>query len=233
LQLLELRDVHAHYGATTALRGVSLAVEPGDFVAIVGPNGAGKTTTLRAISGTVKTSGEVFMDGERVGRRTPESMAKRGVAHLPTRGGTFPALTVLDNLRLGAWVQRAPSTRDLAHVFEFFPVLYDRRGQRAGALTAGEQQMLAVGRALMGHPRLLLVDEPSVGAAPGLLRPLFEVLQRLNEGGAAVVLVEQNAAVALSAARRAYVLSSGRVVRDGNSADLAADESLRSAYLEG
>jgi len=231
LSLLELRDVHAHYGAITALRGVSLAAEPGDFVAILGPNGAGKTTTLRAISGSVKTSGDVLLDGERIGHRTPEGMAKRGVAHLPTRGGTLPTLTVLDNLRLGAWVQRGPSTRDLAHVFEFFPTLYDRRAQQARTLSAGEQRMLALGRALMGHPRLLLVDEPSAGVEPNVVRALFEALRRLNEGGTAILVVEQRAVLALSAARRGYVLESGRVVREGGSADLAADASLRSAYL--
>ena len=230
MSLLELRDVHAHYGAITALRGVSLAAEPGDFVAILGPNGAGKTTTLRAISGSVKTSGDVLLDGERVGHRTPEGMAKRGVVHLQTRGGTFPALTVLDNLRLGAWVQRGPSARDLAHVFEFFPTLYDRRAQQAATLPAGEQQMLAIGRALMGHPRLLLVDEPSAGVEPSVLRALFEVLRRLNEGGTTVVVVEQKAGPALAAARHAYVLESGLVVREGAGADLAADESVRSAY---
>jgi len=230
LPLLELRDVHAHYGATTALRGVSLAVETGDFVAILGPSGAGKTTTLRAISGTVKTSGDLLLDGQRIGHRTPEAMAKRGVVPLPTRGGVFPNLPVLDNLRLGAWVKRAPSARDLAHVFEFFPELYERRAERAETLSAAGQQMLALGRSLMGHARLLLVDEPSAAVARDQLRPLFDVLRRLNEAGTTVVLVEQRVVPALAAARRAYVLDAGRVVREGDSAELARDEPLRTAY---
>ena len=143
MSLLELRDVNARYGEIRALHGVTLTVEDGDFVAILGANGAGKTTTLRAISGTVKTSGDVLLDGERAFRRTPESMARRGVTHVPEGRGTFATLSVLDNLRLGAWVQRGLSTRDLAHVFEFFPQLYERRDEPAGALSGGEQQMLA------------------------------------------------------------------------------------------
>jgi branched-chain amino acid transport system ATP-binding protein len=230
LPLLELRDVHAHYGATTALRGVFLAVETGDFVALLGPNGAGKTTTLRAISGSVKTSGDLLFDGQRIGHRTPEAMAKRGVAHLPTRGGIFPTLSVLDNLRLGAWVQRGASSRDLAHVFEYFPALYEHRTDRAMTLSAAEQQMLALGRALMGHPRLLLVDEPSAAVPRDELRPLLDVLRWLNESGTTVVVAEQRLLPALAAARRAYVLDSGRVAREGDSAELAVDESLRGSF---
>ena len=231
MSLLDLRDVHARYGAVAALHGVTLTVESGDFVAILGANGAGKTTTLRAISGTVKTSGDVLLDGERVLRRTPERMARRGVAHIPQAGGTFASLTVLDNLHLGAWVQRAPSTRDLAHVFEFFPSLYDHRRRRAGTLSGGEQRMLAVGRAMMARPRLLLLDEPSLGLAPLVVRELFVVLRRLNEAGTAIVAAEQRPGIALDAARQAVMLDEGRVVLTGTAAELRSRDAVRRAYL--
>jgi branched-chain amino acid transport system ATP-binding protein len=231
LSLLELRGVEARYGAVTALHGVSLSVDTGDFVAILGANGAGKTTTLRAISGSVKTSGDVLLDGERIARRTPDRMARRGVAHVPEGRGTFPTLTVLDNLRLGAWVQRSPSARDLARVFEFFPRLYERRNERAGTLSGGEQQMLALGRAMMARPRLLLLDEPSLGLAPLVVRQIFAALRRMNETGTTVVVVEQNAVLALDAAQHAYLLEAGRVVLGGASTDLRADDAVRRSYL--
>jgi branched-chain amino acid transport system ATP-binding protein len=173
LSLLELRDVDARYGEIRALHGVSLSIDEGDFVAILGANGAGKTTTLRSISGTVKTSGEVLLDGQKVFRRTPESMARQGIAHVPEGRGTFSTFSVLDNLRLGAWVQRGFSDRDLAHVFEFFPRLYERRDQQAGTLSGGEQQMLALARAMMAKPRVLLLDEPWRGRAPLLGREII------------------------------------------------------------
>jgi branched-chain amino acid transport system ATP-binding protein len=231
LSLLELRDVHARYGEIRALHGVTLSVDEGDFIAILGANGAGKTTTLRAVSGTVKTSGDVVLDGHRLLRRTPEAMAKRGVAHVPEGRGTFSSLSVLDNLRLGAWVQRGPSPRDLAHVFEFFPRLFERREQQAGTLSGGEQQMLALGRAMMAKPRLLLLDEPSLGLAPLVTREIFRILARMNEDGVTIVVVEQNASLALAAARHAYVLETGRVVLGGEASDLRANESVRRSYL--
>jgi branched-chain amino acid transport system ATP-binding protein len=231
LSLLELRDLEARYGEISALHGVSLTVAAGDFVAILGANGAGKTTTLRAISGTVRTTGDVLLDGERLYRRTPEGMAKRGVAHLPEGRGTFSTFSVLDNLRLGAWVHRGTSRRDLARVFEFFPWLYDRREQQAGTLSGGEQQMLALGRAMMAKPRLLLLDEPSLGLAPLVVREIFEVLRLLNESGTTILVVEQNASLALAAARHAFVLETGRIVLAGESASLREDESVRRSYL--
>jgi len=231
LPLLELRDVGARYGEIRALHGVTLTVDEGDFVAILGANGAGKTTTLRAISGTVKTTGDVLLDGHKIFRRTPESMARRGVAHVPEGRGTFTTLSVLDNLRLGAWVQSGLSARDLARVFEFFPRLYERRDQQAGTLSGGEQQMLALGRAMMAKPRLLLLDEPSLGLAPLIVREIFATLRTLNESGTTVVVVEQNATLALSAARHAYVLETGRVVLGGEAADLQKNESVRRSYL--
>ena len=230
MALLELQDVEARYGEIRALHGVTLTVDEGDFVAILGANGAGKTTTLRAISGTVKTSGDVLFDGSKVFRRTPEAMAKRGVAHVPEGRGTFASLSVLDNLKLGGWT-RGASGRDLARVFEEFPRLYERRDQQAGTLSGGEQQMLALGRAMMARPRLLLLDEPSLGLAPLVVREIFEVLRRLNEDGATIVVVEQNAMLALGAAQHAYVLETGRVVLGGDAADLQKNESVRRSYL--
>ena len=231
MKLLELRDIEARYGEIRALHGVTLSVEDRDFVAILGANGAGKTTTLRAISGTVKTTGEVFLEGSRVFRRTPEAMARRGVTHVPEGRGTFTTLSVLDNLRLGAWTQRGTSQRDLAHVFEFFPLLYERREQQAGTLSGGEQQMLALGRAMMARPRLLLLDEPSLGLAPLVVREIFDALRRMNEAGTTIVVVEQNATLALAAAKHAFVLETGRVVLGGEAADLRANESVRRSYL--
>jgi branched-chain amino acid transport system ATP-binding protein len=229
--LLELRDVGARYGEIRALHGVTLSVADGDFVAILGANGAGKTTTLRAISGTVKTTGDILLEGEKLHRRTPEAMARRGVAHVPEGRGTFASLSVLDNLRLGAWTQRGTSSRDLVRVFEFFPLLYTRRDQQAGTLSGGEQQMLALGRALMARPRILLLDEPSLGLAPLVVREIFETLRRMNDDGTTIVVVEQNAMLALSAAQHAFVLETGRVVLGGDAADLRLDESVRRSYL--
>jgi branched-chain amino acid transport system ATP-binding protein len=231
LPLLELRDVEARYGEVRALHGVTLSVDDGDFVAILGANGAGKTTTLRAISGTVKTSGEVLLEGAKLFRRTPEGMARRGVAHVPEGRGTFTTLSVLDNLRLGAWTQRGTSQRDLARVFEFFPLLFQRRDQQAGTLSGGEQQMLALGRAMMAKPRLLLLDEPSLGLAPLVVREIFDALRRMNESGTTIVVVEQNATLALGAAKHAFVLETGRIVLGGEAADLRANESVRRSYL--
>jgi branched-chain amino acid transport system ATP-binding protein len=231
LSLLELRDVEARYGEVRALHGVTLSVDDGDFVAILGANGAGKTTTLRAISGTVKTTGELFFEGAKLFRRTPEGMARRGVAHVPEGRGTFVTLSVLDNLRLGAWTQRGTSQRDLVRVFEFFPLLYQRREQQAGTLSGGEQQMLALGRAMMAKPRLLLLDEPSLGLAPLVVREIFDALRRMNESGTTIVVVEQNAALALRAAKHAFLLETGRVVLGGEAADLRANESVRRSYL--
>jgi branched-chain amino acid transport system ATP-binding protein len=231
LSLLELRDVEARYGQVRALHGVTLTIDDGDFVAILGANGAGKTTTLRAISGTVKSTGQIVFEGEPLHRRTPDGMARRGVAHVPEGRGTFASLSVFDNLRLGAWTQRGQSARDLVRVYEFFPVLYDRRDQQAGTLSGGEQQMLALGRAMMARPRLLLLDEPSLGLAPLVTREIFARLGELNENGTTILVVEQNAALALGAAKHAYVLETGRVVLGGTAEELRRDDSIRRSYL--
>ena len=229
--VLAVETLTAGYDEAAVIRDVELTVGAGEVVALLGANGAGKTTTLRAISGTVRTSGDVLLDGQKVFRRTPEAMARRGIAHVPEGRGTFSTLSVLDNLRLGAWVHGNASPRDLAHVFEFFPRLYERRQQQAGLLSGGEQQMLALGRAMMAKPRLLLIDEPSLGLAPLAAREIFDVLVRMNESGTTVVVVEQNATMALQAAQHAFVLETGRVVLSGKAADLQRDASVRRSYL--
>jgi branched-chain amino acid transport system ATP-binding protein len=232
LSLLELRDVEARYGPVRALHGVTLDVDEGELVSVLGANGAGKTTTLRAISGTVRASGDIVLDGQRVTRRGPEAMARLGVAHVPEGRGTFAALSVLDNLRLGAWTRRGALDADLRRVFAFFPRLEERRDQQAGTLSGGEQQMLALGRALMARPRLLLLDEPSLGLAPLVVREIFEALSKMNaDDGTTIVVVEQNAVLALRHAARAYVLETGRVVLGGPAEELRANESVRRSYL--
>jgi branched-chain amino acid transport system ATP-binding protein len=231
--LLELENVEARYGATKALHGVSLAVEDGSIVAVLGANGAGKTTTLRAVSGTVRHSGDIVFDGQRLGRRGPEAAARLGIAHVPEGRGTFAELSVKENLRLGAYTQRTAAFKaDYARVLNLFPWMRRREGQQAGTLSGGEQQMLALGRALMQRPRLLLLDEPSLGLAPSVVAEIFRIVRELNEKeGLSVLVVEQNAAIALDAAARAYVLEVGRVVVTGTSEELRRDESVRRSYL--
>jgi branched-chain amino acid transport system ATP-binding protein len=231
--LLELTGVEARYGPVTALHGVSMTVAEREVVAVLGANGAGKTTTLRAISGTVKRSGEIRLAGGALGR-TPEAVARRGIAHVPEGRGTFAELSVQENLRLGAYLRRDRSSirSDFERVYSYFPQLADRRGQQAGTLSGGEQQMLALGRALMLRPRLLLLDEPSLGLAPLVVAELFGIVRRLNaDDGLAVLVVEQNATVALDVASRAYVLEAGRVAVEGTSEELRENESVRKSYL--
>jgi branched-chain amino acid transport system ATP-binding protein len=231
--LLDLRGVEARYGPVTALRGVSLSVEEGHVAAVLGANGAGKTTTLRAVSGTVRRSGEIALGGRRIDKLGPEAVAQLGVAHVPEGRGTFAELSVWDNLRLGAHTRRDGAVKqDVERVFELFPRLAERRDQQAGTLSGGEQQMLALGRALMMRPRLLLLDEPSLGLAPLVVREIFRVLAELNEReGLTVLVVEQNAIIALAAARTAVVLESGRVVVEGAAAELRDDPTVRRSYL--
>ena len=233
MALLELRDVEARYGQVRALDGVSLAVEQGQIVAVLGANGAGKTTTLRAISGTVKRSGEILFDGKPLGRRGPESVAKLGVAHVPEGRGTFAELSVEENLRLGAYVApRLDSTTTSRASRTYFPWIATRLDQHAGTLSGGEQQMLALARALMSRPRMLLLDEPSLGLAPLVTREIFRIVSELNEKeGLTVLVVEQNAAIALEVASYAYVLEVGKVAVSGPSEELARNESVRKSYL--
>jgi branched-chain amino acid transport system ATP-binding protein len=227
--LLELNGVSARYGQVAALHGVSLTVAEGEIVALLGANGAGKTTTLRAVSGTVRRSGDVVFGGKRLGRVTPESVARTGVAHVPEGRGIFAELSVWDNLRMGGYVVRRP---DFARVLEYFPWIESRRTQQAGTLSGGEQQMLALARAFLARPRLLMLDEPSLGLAPIVTREVFRVVTDLNQKeGTAVLVVEQNAAIALTAAQRAYVLETGRVAVEGDADELKSNDAVRSAYL--
>ena len=232
--LLELEDVTARYGPVTALHGISLRVEEGESVAVLGANGAGKTTTLRAVSGTVRRSGKIAFGGKSIVRTAPEAVARAGVAHVPEGRGTLTELTVHENLRLGAYTRRDRKAvaGDERRVLSYFPQLAQRGSQRAGTLSGGEQQMLALARALMLRPRLLLLDEPSLGLAPLVVAEIFRIVRELNEReGLAVLVVEQNAVVALDATARAYVLEVGKVAFEGTSADLQRDEAVRRSYL--
>jgi branched-chain amino acid transport system ATP-binding protein len=233
MPLLELQHVEARYGAVAALHGVSLAVEDGAIVALLGANGAGKTTTLRAISGLVRKAGEVVFAGRRIARYSAERIARLGIAHVPEGRGTIGELTVRENLRLGAHLRRGRAVKqDIATVYGYFPILEEKQDQPAGALSGGQQQMLVLGRALMARPKLLMLDEPSLGLAPIVVRDIYAVLERLNrERGLTVLVVEQNASVALQASSTAHVLESGRVVLHGSSAELQQQESVRRAYL--
>jgi branched-chain amino acid transport system ATP-binding protein len=227
--LLELNGVSARYGQVAALHGVSITVAEGEIVALLGANGAGKTTTLRAVSGTVRRSGDVVFAGKKLGRVTPESVARTGVAHVPEGRGIFAELSVWDNLRMGGYIVRRP---DFARVLEYFPWIESRRTQQAGTLSGGEQQMLALARAFLSRPRLLMLDEPSLGLAPLVTREVFRVVTELNQReGTAVLVVEQNAAIALGAAERAYVLETGRVAIEGNADELKSNDAVRTAYL--
>jgi branched-chain amino acid transport system ATP-binding protein len=228
--LLELENVNARYGPIHALHGISLAVEEGQIAAVLGANGAGKTTTLRAISGTVRRSGTVTFAGRPL-RGGPDAVARRGITHMPEGRGTFAELTVWENLRLGAYTRRAEKA-DFARMQQYFPWLETRRSQQAGTLSGGEQQMLALARAFMQRPRLLLLDEPSLGLAPLLVTEIFRIIRELNEReGLAVLVVEQNAHIALQLAQTAYVLEVGRVAIAGPSEELQTHESVRRSYL--
>jgi branched-chain amino acid transport system ATP-binding protein len=231
MSLLELQGVDARYGPVKVLHDVTLAVGEGELVAVLGANGAGKTTTLRAVSGTVRRSGDVLFEGRKLAR-SPEATARAGIAHVPEGRGTFNELSVLENLRLGAYVRRGKVKADAERVFDFFPRLEERRNQQAGTLSGGEQQMLALGRAMMARPKLLLLDEPSLGLAPLIVKGIFDSLERMKQKeGLSILVVEQNANLALAHAARAYVLEVGRVVVAGTSDELRANESVRKSYL--
>jgi branched-chain amino acid transport system ATP-binding protein len=232
--LLEAENLEAHYGSTKVLHGLGFAVEAGGITAILGANGAGKTTTLRAVCGMVKTAGTLRFEGRRIDGKPTEEIVRLGIAHTPEGRGTFMDLTVQENLRLGAYVRkdRGAIAGDFERIYQYFPVLGQRQGQQAGTLSGGEQQMLAVARALMSRPRLLLLDEPSLGLAPILTREIFRIVRAINKDeGVSVLLVEQNAAMALELADHAYLLETGRVVMSGPSADLQRDDSIRRSYL--
>ncbi len=233
--LLDVRDLVASYGATQVLHGLRFEMAPGSITALLGANGAGKTTTLRALcSMMVRTSGEVRLDGERIDGRPTEDIARLGVAHVPDGRGTFLGLTTEENLRLGAWARRdrRAVAEDFERIYAYFPRLHERRRQQAGTLSGGEQQMLAVSRALMSRPRLLLLDEPSFGLAPRVVREIFAIMRRINEReGVSILLVEQNASMALGLADHAYLVETGRIVLGGRADALRRDDSVRRAYL--
>jgi branched-chain amino acid transport system ATP-binding protein len=233
--LLETRALHAGYGETRVLHGIDFAVEQGGVTALLGANGAGKTTTLRAICGMIRTTGgEISFANERIDGKATEDIVKRGVAHVPDGRGTFVELTVEENLRLGAFLRndRAGVAQDFERVFGYFPRLRERFRQQAGTLSVGEQQMLAIARALLLRPKLLLLDEPSFGLAPLVVQDIFGIMRAINtEEGVSVLLVEQNAGLALDLADNAYVLETGKVVMSGTAKAVRSDEAVRRAYL--
>ncbi len=232
MPLLEVRDLRAGYGAILAVKGISLHVEEGEIVTLIGSNGAGKSTTLRAISGVIRPrSGQVTFDGRRIDRLPPHAIVRLGLSHVPEGRGIFHSLSVYENLLMGAYTRGDALHQDLERVYRLFPRLQERLRQPGGTLSGGEQQMLAIGRALMARPRLLLLDEPSMGLSPVLVETIFETIQAIRREGATVLLVEQNALMALEIADRAYVLESGEITLAGTGAELARDDSVRRAYL--
>ncbi|TBH20614.1 ABC transporter ATP-binding protein [Thermus thermamylovorans] len=234
MSLLELRDVHAYYGHIHALKGVSLSVAQGEIVTLIGANGAGKSTTLRTISGLVRPrQGEVLFGGRPIHRLPPHEIVALGVGHVPEGRRVFPRLTVEENLEIGAFLERDRKVvqRRKEEVYALFPRLYERRAQKGGTLSGGEQQMLAIGRTLMQDPRILLLDEPSMGLAPVLVDFIFEIIQRLNREGRTILLVEQNARLALEVAHRGYVLATGEVTLSGPARELAQNPEVQKAYL--
>lgn len=233
-ELLEVNNLNAYYGATQALDGISFSLQTGHITAILGANGAGKTTTLRALCQTVRTTGSIQFNGQQLVGKATENVVRTGIAHVPDGRGTFGALSVEENLRLGAYVRRdkAEAALDLEKAFVRFPILKERRHQQAGTLSGGQQQMLAISRALMLRPKLLLLDEPSFGLAPLIVAEIFHIMRTINrEDHVSMLLVEQNASLALDLADHAYLLETGRVALSGPSSDIKNDESVRRAYL--
>jgi branched-chain amino acid transport system ATP-binding protein len=232
MSLLEVDDIEVRYGAIKALKGVSFEVNEGEIVALLGANGAGKTTTQKTVSGMLRPSlGAIRYDGARIDGIPAHELINLGICHVPEGRHVFPRMTVAENLEMGAFRFKKMDEALFAHVLELFPRLQERIKQQAGTLSGGEQQMLAIGRALMGKPRLLLLDEPSMGLAPLIVRQIFEIVREINSDGVTVLLVEQNAAQALALANRGYVLETGEIVLTGSGQDLLADDRVRAAYL--
>jgi branched-chain amino acid transport system ATP-binding protein len=234
MSLLEVEELEAGYGPVTVLRGISFEVDEGKIVTVLGPNGAGKTTTLRALSGMVRRSGRIRFEGNDISGHSPERVARQAIAHVPEGRGTFTGLSVEENLRVGAYPRRERSgiKEDIERCFGHFPRLKERRGQLAGGMSGGEQQMLAIARALMLRPRLMLLDEPSLGLAPNLTRELFSILERIaRDEGVTLLLVEQNANLVLRFADYGYVLEAGSIVLSGTAEEIQADEGIRRSYL--
>ena len=232
MPMLEIRDLHTYYGHIHALNGISLDVEQGEIVTLIGSNGAGKSTTLKTISGLLHPrGGSIALNGQRISGRPAHDVATLGVAQSPEGRRVFPRMTVLENLEMGAFARGKPDPADLARVFDLFPRLKERVSQKAGTMSGGEQQMLAIGRALMAHPSLLLLDEPSMGLSPILVEAIFQVVSDINKQGITVLLVEQNALMALAIANRGYVLQTGKIVLADTAHNLERNEMVRKAYL--
>jgi branched-chain amino acid transport system ATP-binding protein len=235
--LLEVNDLHVFYGRIEAIKGISFTVGEGEIVTLIGANGAGKTTTMRTISGVRSVAqGSITFEGQDITKMAPHDRVKLGICQAPEGRGIFPGMTVRENLDMGTYVRggnAAEKAADLEHVFHLFPRLQERITQLGGTLSGGEQQMLAIGRALMSRPRLLLLDEPSMGLAPMLIAQIFEIIKQINSEGISVLLVEQNATQALRTARRGYVLETGHVVKEGSGQSLLDDPAVRAAYLGG
>lgn len=234
--MLEIKNLNVHYGVIHALKDVSLTVNKGEIVTLIGANGAGKTTTLRTISGLNKaTSGEILLEGKEITNITAPQRVAMNISQVPEGRRIFPAMSVLENLELGAYLRKdkAEIKKDIENTYELFPILRDRKKQTAGTLSGGEQQMLAMGRALMSRPKILLLDEPSMGLAPLLVKEIFNIIKNINEAGTTILLVEQNAKMALSIANRAYVIETGSIVMSGSGTELANSEEIQKAYLGG
>lgn len=234
--LLEVKDIRVSYDKVEVLRGVSLVLEEGEIVTLIGSNGVGKSTTLKTISGLLHpTSGEISFGGKRIDRSAPEDIVRRGIAQVPEGKKVFSNISVLDNLRVGAYLRKDKEgiRRDLADIFEHFPVLAKRRGQAAGTLSGGEQQLLVIGRGLMSSPKLLLLDEPSLGLAPKLVSELSKIIAEISQKGTTILLVEQNARMALALAGRGYVMQLGSIVLEGSSEQLMSTEEVKKSYLGG
>jgi branched-chain amino acid transport system ATP-binding protein len=231
VSLLEVDDLRATYGQGHVLHGISFTVDEGQIVSILGPNGAGKTTTLRAISGLVETSGRIALDGAEIQGESPDRIARRGIAHVPEGRGTFTELSVEDNLLVGGYTRKSGVHEDVARCYEWFPRLGERRTQHAGTLSGGEQQMLAVARALMARPTMLLIDEPCLGLSPKMVGRLGEVIRQVNAAGISILLVEQNTAFVFGITQYTYVIENGQIVLQGTPAELRQNDMVRTAYL--
>ena len=232
--MLELRDIHTYYGNIRAVRGISITVNKGEMVCLIGANGAGKSTTLMTTSGIhTPVEGSIYFEAQDITSTSAEERVTLGISQVPEGRLIFPDMTVLENLELGAYSRsdKQGIREDLSKIFQFFPVLEERQKQRGGSLSGGEQQMLAIGRALMSHPRLLLLDEPSLGLAPLIVKQIFEIIEQINADGTTILLVEQNAQIALQVTDRGYVMETGEITIEGTSANLLADERVRQAYL--
>jgi branched-chain amino acid transport system ATP-binding protein len=234
--MLEIKNINVHFGVIHALKGISLVVNQGEIVTLIGANGAGKTTTLRTISGLKKpTDGSILLEGKDITSSSPQDRVAMGISQAPEGRRVFSTMTVLENLELGAFLRRDKTeiAKDLKTVYEHFPILADRKKQAAGTLSGGEQQMLAIGRALMSRPRILLLDEPSMGLAPLLVQEIFNIIKDINKAGTTILLVEQNASMALQIAHRAYVMETGSIVLSGTGAELMQSDDIKKAYLGG